>query len=255
MTRAVLTSARGAALRPRRARASSTTGRATWSRTTTSSTGRRPSRSASRTARRVRGDVVGTDPSSILAVFKVGAPASLLHPLALADSSQIVVGQDVVAIGSPFGLEGTSRVGSSARASPADDVAERLRIDDSIQTDAAINHGTSGGPLLDLERPRDRSQRADRERLGRQRRRRLRGSRRTPSLCRLSAARGRRGALRLPRRVSGLRLDVDGLPRPPVRGSRRFAQGHAGSGPGCRRPTWSWRWTARRSRPETSCRA
>ena len=95
-------------------------------------------------------DVVGTDPSTDLAVVKVDVPAVKLDELALADSSALRVGDGVVAIGSPFGLEGTVTAGIVSAlhreiVSPND-----FTIDDAIQTDAAINHGNSGGPLLDL---------------------------------------------------------------------------------------------------------
>jgi putative serine protease PepD len=94
--------------------------------------------------------VVGTDPSSDLAVLKVDAPASLLQPLVLADSSRVAVGQTVVAIGSPFGLEGSLTSGIVSALHRQMTAPNGFAIDDSIQTDAAINHGNSGGPLLDL---------------------------------------------------------------------------------------------------------
>jgi putative serine protease PepD len=94
--------------------------------------------------------VVGTDSSSDLAVLKVDAPASALRPLALADSSRVVVGQAVVAIGSPFGLEGSLTSGIVSALHRQMTAPNGFAIDDSIQTDAAINHGNSGGPLLDL---------------------------------------------------------------------------------------------------------
>ena len=95
--------------------------------------------------------VVGTDPSSDLAVLKVeSAPESLLRPLTLADSSRLVIGQPVVAIGSPFGLEGSLTSGIVSALHRQMTAPNGFGIDDSIQTDAAINHGNSGGPLLDL---------------------------------------------------------------------------------------------------------
>ena len=93
--------------------------------------------------------VVGTDSSSDLAVLKVNAPASLLKPLVLGDSSKLVVGDSVVAIGSPFGLEGTITSGIVSALHRQMTSPNGFAIDDSIQTDAAINHGNSGGPLLD----------------------------------------------------------------------------------------------------------
>jgi putative serine protease PepD len=95
--------------------------------------------------------VVGTDESSDLAVLKVDAPTSLLRPLTLADSSNVVVGQSVVAIGSPFGLEGSLTSGIVSALHRQMTAPNGFGIQDSIQTDAAINHGNSGGPLLDLQ--------------------------------------------------------------------------------------------------------
>ena len=94
--------------------------------------------------------VVGSDPSTDLAVLKVDAPASVLHPLALGDSSQVAVGDVVVAIGSPFGLENSVTAGIVSALGRSMDAPNGYTINGSIQTDAAINHGNSGGPLLDL---------------------------------------------------------------------------------------------------------
>jgi putative serine protease PepD len=94
--------------------------------------------------------LVGTDPSTDLAVLKVQAPASLLHPLELGDSSSVQVGEGVVAIGSPFGLEETVTSGIVSALHREMTAPNNFTIPDSIQTDAAINHGNSGGPLLDL---------------------------------------------------------------------------------------------------------
>jgi S1-C subfamily serine protease len=90
--------------------------------------------------------VVGTDTSTDLAVLKIDAPASQLHPVALADSSAVEVGDAVVAIGSPFGLEETITAGIVSALNRRSG-AERLHDRGAIQTDAAINHGNSGGPL------------------------------------------------------------------------------------------------------------
>jgi putative serine protease PepD len=94
--------------------------------------------------------LVGTDPSTDLAVLKVDAPASLLHPLELGDSSSVQVGEGVVAIGSPFGLEETVTSGIVSALHREMTAPNNFTIADSIQTDAAINHGNSGGPLFDL---------------------------------------------------------------------------------------------------------
>jgi putative serine protease PepD len=92
--------------------------------------------------------VVGTDPSTDLAVIKVDAPTSVLQPLELGDSTQLSVGEGVVALGSPFGLEGTATSGIVSALNREMTSPNGFTISNSIQTDAAINHGNSGGPLL-----------------------------------------------------------------------------------------------------------
>ena len=93
--------------------------------------------------------LVGTDPSTDLAVLSVDAPRSLLQPLSLGDSSAIAVGDPVLAFGSPFGLEGTVTAGIVSALHREMTAPNNFTITDTIQTDAAINHGNSGGPLLD----------------------------------------------------------------------------------------------------------
>ena len=95
-----------------------------------------------------KASVVGSDPSTDLAVIKVDAPSSVLHPLQLGDSNQLRVGDTVVAIGSPFGLEETLTSGIVSALHRQMQAPNQFTINDSIQTDAAINHGNSGGPLL-----------------------------------------------------------------------------------------------------------
>jgi putative serine protease PepD len=95
--------------------------------------------------------VVGTDKSTDLAVIKVDAPSSELYPLQVADSSKVQVGDGVVAIGSPFGLEETVTAGIVSALHRAIQAPNNFTINDSIQTDAAINHGNSGGPLLNAQ--------------------------------------------------------------------------------------------------------
>jgi putative serine protease PepD len=92
--------------------------------------------------------VVATDPSTDLAVIKVDAPSSLLHPIALGDSGAVQVGDTVIAIGSPFGLSGTVTSGIVSALGRSMDSPSGYTIADSIQTDAPINHGNSGGPLI-----------------------------------------------------------------------------------------------------------
>jgi S1-C subfamily serine protease len=93
-------------------------------------------------------EVVGTDASTDLAVLDVDAPASVLMPLRLGDSGEVEVGDAVVAIGSPFGLEQTVTSGIVSALHRQMTAPNDFSINDSIQTDAAINHGNSGGPLL-----------------------------------------------------------------------------------------------------------
>jgi putative serine protease PepD len=94
--------------------------------------------------------VVGTDASTDVAVLDVDAPTSALEPLSLGDSSKLQVGDGVVAIGSPFGLEETITSGIVSALHRQITSPNDFAIDNAIQTDAAINHGNSGGPLLDL---------------------------------------------------------------------------------------------------------
>ncbi len=95
--------------------------------------------------------VVGSDASTDLAVIKVDAPADKLVALKTGDSDALEVGDGVVAIGSPFGLEGSVTAGIVSALHRDMTSPNGFSINDSIQTDAAINHGNSGGPLLDLQ--------------------------------------------------------------------------------------------------------
>ena len=95
--------------------------------------------------------VVGTDKTTDLAVIKVDAPSSQLFPLTVGDSTKLQVGDGVVAIGSPFGLEETVTSGIVSALHRSIDSQTKFTINDAIQTDAAINHGNSGGPLLDSQ--------------------------------------------------------------------------------------------------------
>ncbi|MBA3865910.1 MAG: trypsin-like peptidase domain-containing protein [Solirubrobacterales bacterium] len=93
-------------------------------------------------------EVVGADPASDLALLKVEAPASQLHPLTLGDSSKAEVGDPVVAIGNPFGLDRTVTSGIVSALQRQIQAPNGFSIDNVIQTDAAINPGNSGGPLI-----------------------------------------------------------------------------------------------------------
>ena len=109
--------------------------------------------------------LVGTDPSSDLAVIQVAALPANVKPIGVADSTQVKVGQLVVAIGNPFGLAGTMTTGivsavsrsiqsgasSQGQSGLNSGSASTYSIPDIIQTDAAINPGNSGGVLLDLQ--------------------------------------------------------------------------------------------------------
>ncbi len=94
--------------------------------------------------------VIGTDADSDLAVIKVDVDAEELHPVTLGESASLVVGQMAIAIGNPFGLEGTMTSGIvSALGRVISTDSSRYSMVDLIQTDAPINPGNSGGPLLD----------------------------------------------------------------------------------------------------------
>ncbi|MEA2348962.1 MAG: hypothetical protein QOG62_2749 [Thermoleophilaceae bacterium] len=93
--------------------------------------------------------VVGSDPSSDLAVLKVDASQAALHPLPLGDSNDVKVGDAAIAIGNPFGFDRTVTTGIISALQRELQAPNGFSIDDVLQTDAAINPGNSGGPLLD----------------------------------------------------------------------------------------------------------
>jgi S1-C subfamily serine protease len=93
--------------------------------------------------------VLGQDTSTDIAVLEVDPGDVDLHPLALGDSSQVEVGDPVVAIGNPFGLDRTATAGIVSAVQREIDAPNGFTITDAIQTDAPINPGNSGGPLLD----------------------------------------------------------------------------------------------------------
>ena len=98
----------------------------------------------------VPAELVGSDASNDLAVIKIETDPALLYPIPLSTNDNLRVGQFVVAIGNPFGLERTLTIGIvSALGRVIESPNERF-IGEIVQTDAAINPGNSGGPLLDL---------------------------------------------------------------------------------------------------------
>lgn len=101
--------------------------------------------------RSFRANVVGKDLYTDLAVIKVNASSDALFPLSVGDSSKLKVGEQIAAIGNPFGLSGSMTSGivsQLGRLLPSQD--RGFQIPDIIQTDAAINPGNSGGPLLNM---------------------------------------------------------------------------------------------------------
>lgn len=97
----------------------------------------------------VKAKIVGFDPSTDLAVLQVDTSASALTPLPLGDSDHVRVGDPVVAIGNPFGLDRTATSGIISALQRLITAPNEFTIDHVIQTDAPINHGNSGGPLID----------------------------------------------------------------------------------------------------------
>ena len=93
-------------------------------------------------------EIVGNDPATDLALLRVDAPAAALQPLALGDSSSVNVGDPVVAIGNPFGLDQTATTGIVSALQRQIEAPDGFAISNVIQTDASINPGNSGGPLI-----------------------------------------------------------------------------------------------------------
>jgi 2-alkenal reductase len=101
---------------------------------------------------RVAAKIVGWDVFDDVGVLKVDPKTHALAPLPLGDSSRVVVGEPVAAIGSPFGNENSLAVGVvSATQRSIESLTSQYNLVDAIQVDAPINHGNSGGPLLDAQ--------------------------------------------------------------------------------------------------------
>jgi S1-C subfamily serine protease len=100
---------------------------------------------------RYRARIVGTDPSTDIAVLKVHVQATALKALPLGDSDGVRVGDQVIAIGNPFGLDRSVTAGIVSAVQRRIEAPNNLSIAHVIQTDAALNHGNSGGPLLDAQ--------------------------------------------------------------------------------------------------------
>ena len=95
-------------------------------------------------------EVIGYDKFTDIGVIKVNADLKLLHPLTLGDSSNLKVGEQIAAIGNPFGLSGSMTSGIVSQLGRLLPSGSGYSIPDVIQTDAAINPGNSGGPLLNM---------------------------------------------------------------------------------------------------------
>src|SRR5207302_6369249 len=98
-----------------------------------------------------KAQIVGYDATTDLAVLRVNAGARALTPLALGDSDRVQVGDQVVAIGNPFGLTRSVTAGIVSALQRQITSPNQYTIDHVIQTDAAINHGNSGGPLINTQ--------------------------------------------------------------------------------------------------------
>jgi S1-C subfamily serine protease len=102
-------------------------------------------------ANQIGARVVGKDPSTDVAVLQINTHSRSLTPLPLGDSDGVEVGDSVVAIGNPFSLTRTATAGIVSAVERTIDAPNGFSIGHAIQTDAAINHGNSGGPLIDAQ--------------------------------------------------------------------------------------------------------
>ena len=99
----------------------------------------------------VDAEIVGTDPSTDVAVLDVDRPESDLTVLQFAPTGALEVGNPVIVLGSPFGLEGTLTTGVISAVGREIQSPNGFTIENAVQTDAALNHGNSGGPVLDTQ--------------------------------------------------------------------------------------------------------
>ena len=99
----------------------------------------------------VNAEIVGTDPSTDVAVLDVDRPESDLTVLQFAPTGALEVGNPVIVLGSPFGLEGTLTTGVISAVGREIQSPNGFTIENAVQTDAALNHGNSGGPVLDTQ--------------------------------------------------------------------------------------------------------
>jgi S1-C subfamily serine protease len=99
----------------------------------------------------MRAEIVGRDPSTDIALLKVRASSRALKPLTLGDSDRVQVGDQVAAIGNPFGYDRSISAGIVSALQRSLTSPDGSPIDRVIQTDAPLNHGNSGGPLLDAQ--------------------------------------------------------------------------------------------------------
>jgi S1-C subfamily serine protease len=100
---------------------------------------------------RFKAKLVGVDPSTDVAVLKVQVKSRALKALPLGNSDTVRVGDQVIAIGNPFGLDRSVTAGIVSAVQRRIEAPNRLSISHVIQTDAALNHGNSGGPLLNAQ--------------------------------------------------------------------------------------------------------
>ena len=99
----------------------------------------------------VDAEIVGTDPSSDIAVLDVDRPGTDLTTVQFAPTGALEVGNPVIVLGSPFGLEGSLTTGVISAVGREIESPNGFTIENAVQTDAALNHGNSGGPVLDTQ--------------------------------------------------------------------------------------------------------